>query len=69
MACNLKNLVNDYYDDNEDDEIGGVEKITRHPKFNQDKSYIKDNREIQKKRREKDKMRKASIKHREDNDE
>lgn len=68
MARNLKNLVEDYDDDNEE-EIGGIRKITRHPRFNQENKYTSDNREIQKKRREKNKMRQASAKRYEDNDE
>ena len=68
MARNLKNLADDYDDD--DDEIGGIRKITHRPKFNsRNDGYTKDNREIQKKRREKDKMRKASIKQHEDDNE
>ena len=67
MARNLKNLVEDYDDD--DDEMGGIQKIARHPKLGQDSRYTSDNREIQKKRREKDKMRQASARRYEDNDE
>lgn len=66
MARNLKNLVEDYDDD---DEMGGIQKIARHPKLGQDNKYTSDNREIQKKRREKDKMRQASARRYEDNDE
>jgi len=71
MARNLKNLVEDYYNnDNEnEDEIGGIQKIIHHPKIVREKKYTNDNREIQKKRREKDKMRQASVKHYEDENE
>lgn len=67
MARNLKNLMDDYND--EENEIGGIHKIARHPKFIQDNKYTGDNREIQKKRREKDKMRQASVKRYEDDNE
>lgn len=67
MARNLKNLVEDYDEDAE--EIGGIQRIARHPKFNQSSGYTTDNREIQKRRREKDKMRQAGAKRYEEDDE
>lgn len=60
MARNLKNLVDDYDNDNEE-EIGGIQKINRRPKIVRENKYSNDNREIQKKRRERDKMRQAAI--------
>lgn len=72
MARNLKNLVEDYYyddEENDEEEIGGIQKIIRHPKLTREVKYKNDNREIQKKRREKDKMRQASVKRYEDENE
>ncbi len=63
MARNLKNLVEDY--DEDEDEIGGIQRINRRPKLGHDNRYTSDNREIQKKRRERDKMRKAATRRQE----
>lgn len=62
MARNLKNLIDDY---NEDEEMGGVQKINRRPKFVNEKKYSSENRDIQKKRRDRDKMRKAATRRQE----
>ena len=58
MAKNLRNLIDDY--DETEEEVGGIQKINRHPRFNRENKYTTDNREIQKKRRERDKMRQAA---------
>lgn len=66
MARNLKNLVDDH---DEDEEIGGIQRINHRPKFNRESKYKSENREIQKKRRERDKMRKAATRRQELEDE
>jgi rRNA maturation protein Nop10 len=62
VARNLKNLVDDY--DN-DDEIGGVQKINHRPRFETKNRYTDNTRDIKKKRREKNKMRQAATYHQE----
>ncbi len=62
VARNLKNLANEYEDE---DEYGGVQKINRRPRFETEKRYRSDNRDVQKKRREKDKMRQAATRRQE----
>jgi len=62
VARNLKNLTDEYEDDNE---YGGIQKIDRHPRFKSEKRYKNDNRDVQKKRREKDKMRQAATRRQE----
>lgn len=63
MARNLKNLVDDH--DEDEEEIGGIQRINHRPKFNRENKYKSENREIQKKRRERDKMRKAAARRQE----
>lgn len=64
MAKNLRNLIDDYDDDNDED-VTGVQKINRRPRFDRDNKYTTDNRDIQKKRRERDKMRQAATRRQE----